>query len=323
MTYTKALREQLYTVAVFSGGTGSGKTKSALRFAAGLAGGKRFAAIDTERRRMRHYADQHDFDIDDMAPPFRPMRFAEKIEDAEKAGYGVLIIDSFSHEWDGDGGVLDWQSEILEQKVTNAKERAQKDNETFNEWKVREALKIGSWAEPKGRERGHGALMRVLLQTNMHLVLCLRAKEKIEIVKEKGKTVVRPHSSAAGLDGWVPITEEQVPFEATFSFMFFAGKSAGVPVPIKLQGQHQDFFPLDRTMSEKSGELVAAWARGGVAKADSKAAATLDECLRAFDAAVDKVTLEAAWRMTRGLPKDQLAEATKFYTAKAKELRKK
>ena len=43
---------------VISGGTGSGKTFSAMRLASGIAGGKPFAVIDTENRRALHYADR-------------------------------------------------------------------------------------------------------------------------------------------------------------------------------------------------------------------------------------------------------------------------
>jgi hypothetical protein len=38
----------------------------------------------------------------------------------------------------------------------------------------------------------------------------------------------------------------------------------GVPLPIKLQQQHKDLFPLDQAITEASGARLAAWAKGGV-----------------------------------------------------------
>ena len=109
--FTRAVRENVPLLLGFSGGTGSGKTYSALRVARGLAGGKRFAVIDTESGRARHYADDFEFDHGDLRAPFRPEAYLEAIVAAERAGYPVVVVDSMSHVWAGDGGVLDWQEE--------------------------------------------------------------------------------------------------------------------------------------------------------------------------------------------------------------------
>ena len=68
--------------------------------------------------------------------------------------------------------------------------------------------------------------------------------------------------SLVGLDGWVPIAEKTLPFELTASFLLTAD-APGYPKPIKLQEQHRALFPLDRPITEESGKLIAAWARGG------------------------------------------------------------
>jgi hypothetical protein len=46
--------------------------------------------------------------------PFSPARYSEAIAAADKAGYPVIVVDSFSHEWAGDGGVLDMQEAELD-----------------------------------------------------------------------------------------------------------------------------------------------------------------------------------------------------------------
>ncbi|MCR4341998.1 MAG: zeta toxin family protein, partial [Gemmatimonadaceae bacterium] len=46
---------------LLAGGTGSGKTESAMRLATGLSGGKPFAVIDSENGRALHKADDYKF----------------------------------------------------------------------------------------------------------------------------------------------------------------------------------------------------------------------------------------------------------------------
>ena len=242
MTYTfrPAKRENVSLLVGIAGGTGSGKTFSAMRLASGMANGARFAVIDTENGRARHYADQFDFDYVDLRAPFRPDAYADAIDAAAKAGYPVIVVDSMSHEWDGDGGCLDWQEEEME-RLGN-----------------REAMKMLSWQQPK---KSHRKMVTRLLQVNAHVILCFRAQDKIEMVKEGGKTVVRPKRSLTGLDGWIPISEPRLPFELTLSVLMTAD-APGVPKPIKLQDQHKAAVPLDRPITEQTGTALAAWASG-------------------------------------------------------------
>ena len=83
----KAIREQVNLIITLAGGTGSGKTVSAMRLATGLSGGKRFAVIDTENGRALHHADNFDFDCGQLRAPFSPMAYMEAIEAADAAGY--------------------------------------------------------------------------------------------------------------------------------------------------------------------------------------------------------------------------------------------
>ena len=60
--FKPAIRENVGLLIGLAGGTGSGKTFSAMRLASGIANGKKFAVIDTEAGRAKHYADQFSFD---------------------------------------------------------------------------------------------------------------------------------------------------------------------------------------------------------------------------------------------------------------------
>lgn len=240
--FTPAVRENVGLWVNMVGGTGSGKTFSALRLASGIAKGEPFAFIDTENRRGLHYADQFNFHHAELTAPFRPESFAEAVEAADKAGYPVIVIDSASLVWSGDGGVLDWQEDEL-QRLGGGNN-----------------VKMLSWAKPK---RAHKKFVQKLLQVKAHVILCLRAEEKIEMVKgANGQMQIVPKVSLTGLDGWVPISEKNLPFEATCSFLLVADKP-GVPHPIKLQEQHKALFPLDKPITEESGKALAKWAAGG------------------------------------------------------------
>lgn len=244
-------------------GTGGGKTFTAMRLASGIAGGKSFAVIDTENRRALHYADQFQFDHAELRPPFRPAAYADAVTAADAAGYPVIVIDSGSHVWAGEGGVLDWQDEELDEMV----KRAQKRNDTRPDWQIRESGKMSAWIKPK---MAHKQMVQKLLQVRAHIILCLRAEEKIEMVRGKdNKMEIVKKQSLTGHDGWIPICEKNLPFEATCSFLLLASKP-GVPIPIKLQEQHKALFPLDKPITEDSGRQIAAWAAG----AQPKTAAT-------------------------------------------------
>jgi hypothetical protein len=240
MTFQPAVRENVPTLTGFAGGTGSGKTVSALRYATGLAAGKRFAVIDTENRRSRMYADAFQFDVLDLEPPFTPARYAEAVAEADTAGYPVIVIDSASHEYAGEGGILDMQ------------------DAEFERMGAREAVKMASWIKPK---MAHKAYVRDLLRVPRHIVMCFRAEPKVEMVKgEKGWQVI-PKPSLTGLDGWVPITEKNLPYELTLSLLLTADHP-GVPKPIKLPKPLRSAVPLDKPIDEDVGKAVAAWASG-------------------------------------------------------------
>jgi len=168
-----------------------------------------------------------------MRPPFRPERFVEGVRAAEAAGAAVVIIDSFSHEYDGQGGIIDWADDLAASGVKSP----------------------GNWKEPK---MAHKRLMNELLQSRASIIFCLRADEKIEIIRdERGRTQVRPL-------GWVPICEKRFAYEMTASFTLTAD-NPGKPnfhLPHKLQEQHRAFFREGEFIDERAGAAIAEWARG-------------------------------------------------------------
>lgn len=268
--FKPAVLQEVNLIIGLVAGTGGGKTYSGMRLASGISGGKRFAVIDTERGRAKHYAKQFAFDHCDLHSPFRPETYAKAILAADAAGYPAIMVDSFSHEWAGEGGILDWQEEEL-------------DRMAGDDWKKRESCKMAAWIKPK---MDHKKMVQRLLQVRAHLILCFRAEEKVEMVKgDDGKMKIVPKVTRTGLDGWIPICEKSFPYELTASFLL-TSDAPGMPKPIKLEHQHRELFPLNQPIDEKAGQRIAQWAAGDGVSGAPPTTAEYDACgdLAAFDA---------------------------------------
>jgi hypothetical protein len=243
-SFRPAVKEEVGLILGLIAPSGGGKTYSAMRLASGIVGeGNKFAVIDTENRRALHYADMFSFDHCELHPPFRPDAYAEAIKEADKAGYKAIVVDSMSHEWASEGGILDWQEAELTRMAGD-------------DWKKREACKMAAWIKPK---QSHKQMVSKLLQVKANLILCFRAEEKVKMEKDKdNKTVIVPI-------GFQPICSKELPYELTVSFLLNPDKP-GIPQPLKLQEQHRKMFPLDKPLNEDSGKLISEWAKGGVKK---------------------------------------------------------
>lgn len=297
--FRPAVRENVGLLIGLSGPSGSGKTYTAMRLAKGIAGDHPFAVIDTEASRAKHYADQFRFDHGDLAPPFTPDRYSEAIEAADKKKYAAIVVDSMSHEWAGEGGILDWQEAELARMAGD-------------DWKKREACRMAAWIKPK---MSHKQMVQRLLQVRAHLILCFRAEPKVEMVRgEGGKMEIREKQSLTGFHGWMPVTEKNLPFELTVSLMFLPEKP-GVPVPIKLQQQHREFFLPDQVVTEDAGVRLAAWARGA-------GSSVVDDWLHRIREAQSKAELTAINRELKSvktrLPDAVLATLRTEYDARLK-----
>lgn len=302
VTFRPGLRENVGLLIGLAGGTGSGKTWSSLQLAKGIAGEKPFAVLDTEARRALHYGDSFRFDHAEIRAPFRPSAYEEAIVAADKAGYPVIVVDSMSHVWAGDGGVLDWQEEEL-------------DRMAGQDWAKRERVKMAAWIKPK---TAHKHMVQRLLQVRAHLILCFRAEEKIEMVKgSDGKLAIVPKQSLTGKDGWIPVCEKNLPFELTASFLLLASKP-GYPQPIKLQEQHRPLFPLDKPINEESGRRIAEWASGGkvsrpAEKVTDDPSASASGGAASYKAALERAAtlddLAAAWATVPKSDKPSLEDA--------------
>jgi hypothetical protein len=244
ITFRPAKLDKTPLLIGIAGCSGSGKTYSALRMAKGIqsvVGGKVFM-IDTEARRGLHYAKMFDFQHGELNPPFRPEAYSSAIQAAVRAGATVIIIDSTSHEHEGQGGILEWQQEEVQRMAGD-------------DYKKREAVKFSAWIQPKA---AHNKFVNILLQTPVHVIFCFRAKDKIELRKIDGK--IKPTEV-----GWQPICADRLEYEMT-ALVVLPPNSKGVPdleaQATKIQEQHRHIIKSGKQLSEEMGAALAKWANG-------------------------------------------------------------
>ncbi len=163
------------------GPSGSGKTYSALKIAEGLGG--KIVLIDTERGSGELYSHVTPYDVGHLDPPFTPAKYVTTIKAAEDAGYDVIIIDSLSHAWAGEGGVLDIHDKIS-QSVRNS---------------------FAAWREVNPQQN---QLIDAMLGSKCHIISTMRTKTSYEIQTEN----VKPKVVKVGL---APIQREGLEYEFT------------------------------------------------------------------------------------------------------------
>lgn len=172
ITFKKATKTQSKLRMALAGPSGSGKTFTGLVFATALANGGKVAVIDTERGSSAKYSDLFEFDQADMRElyprdTFDPANYIECIETAEAAGYAVVLIDSLSHAWEGEGGVLD-KHDAASKRTGNS----------FTAWKDVTPV--------------HRRLVDTILGSPCHIIVTMRSKmDYIQTQDDKGRTVIK------------------------------------------------------------------------------------------------------------------------------------
>lgn len=166
MAFEKARQEDSWLRAAIVGTSGSGKTYTSLLLGCRIAEliGSRVALIDSERKSANKYAKYFDFDTDALDDQ-SPRAYMNKINEAVKLGYRVVIIDSLSHAWMGKGGALEMVDKA-----------AAKSNNRFAPWRDVTPL--------------HNKLVDTMLTAEAHIIATLRVKTDWTYEEnEKGKKV--------------------------------------------------------------------------------------------------------------------------------------
>jgi hypothetical protein len=252
-----------------SGGSGTGKTFTSLRVARGIAEGitgrkgAPIGYVDTENKRALHYKaafpEMMHFDFtaineDGELVGFGPERWIEVIDAAEAAQLPVLIFDSFSHAWEGVGGVLDLHAQVLDRLVRDAERRAD-GRYTVDPAKFSQL----AWAEVKPRYR---RLIDRIVRAKTNIIICTRAKPVMQSgFGEKAKNA-RATKTRRNDVPWDPASDGDLMFEMT-AMVILDPIAPGAPVyQIKVADQFKGIMDPRQPMSEATGLAMAEWAKG-------------------------------------------------------------
>ena len=185
MEFRTAQREQAKLRLGIAGPSGSGKTYSALLIASGLTFWDKIAVIDSENGSADLYAALGSYSVLTIDPPYDPQKYIDAIKLAENKGFEVLVVDSLSHAWAGEGGILDQQGKAADSKY-----------------------KGNSWAAWREFTPKHNALIEAILKSPCHIIVTLRSKTEYAQVIENGKPVVKKL-------GMAPIQRDGLEYEFT------------------------------------------------------------------------------------------------------------
>lgn len=241
--------------------SGGGKTYSALLLAAGIAGDKgRVAMIDTENGRGEMYSDSpgirsafpKGFEYLRIDPPYGPSEYMEAIKAAEAIPeITVAVIDSASHEWEGTGGCCEIAEKFKLKGMPN-------------------------WAKAKLE---HKRFLNHCLSSRLHIIFCLRAREKVKIVKVNGKDEIVPQ-------GLQPICEKNFVFEQLLSLQL--EEKTHHAIVLKAPEGLQSIFSEGHLVTKADGDKIRQWNEGGQAldpneQLQKRARAAADEGEAAYE----------------------------------------
>jgi len=227
IVWKRAERKRVKLRISLCGPSGSGKTYSALKIAKGLGG--KVALLDAESGRGSLYSSDFDYTVAELSAPYSPARYIEYIKSAEQGGFDVLIIDSLSHAWAAEGGVLD---------MVDKKSAASRGN-SFTAWRD---------VTPE-----QNRLVEAIISSKMHIIITLRSK--VEYVVETDQTGrTRPRKI-----GLAPVQREGLEFEFTVGFdLSTNGNIASTSKDNTKLFRNQDFV-----IDESTGQKLIEWVMSG------------------------------------------------------------
>ncbi len=222
----KAQRTKAKLRLAIAGPSGSGKTMGSLKLAKGLGG--KVCLIDTERGSGDLYANLYEYDVITLEPPFKPDILIEALNAAEAAGYDVIIVDSLSHFWADEGGLLD-QADKMESAGKN---------------------RFTLWAEITPQ---HRRLVNALLNSPKHIVATMRSKQSYEMEKDEktGKNTVKKM-------GLAPVQREGMEYEFTVFFDVDSTHNAKASKD-RTNMFGNEYFRID----ESIGKRISTWLNDG------------------------------------------------------------
>lgn len=233
--------------------SGAGKTYSALLMAFGLGG--KVGLIDTENGSGDLYAHLGEYDVITLRAPYDVSKYLSAIKTFEDAGYSVIIIDSLSHAWAGEGGFLDKHGKM-----------ADRGTNSFAAWRT---------LTPE-----HNSLVEAMLKSPAHIIATMRSKQEYVLeLNDKGKQTPRKV-------GLAPVQREGMEYE--FTVMLDVDMSHHATASKDRTG----LFPTGKffKITPYTGKELIEWLNQGVEDNSEKLRSFYGEALEVIkDSALDEI----------------------------------
>lgn len=224
----KAQRSKAKLRLGLAGPSGAGKTHSSLLIAKGL--GPKIAMIDTENKSGDLEEGKPgipEYDVITLGAPFTCEKYIGAIKHLENNNYDVIIIDSSTHAWAGEGGLLDLQGKMVDSGKANS----------YTAWR---------FITPK-----HNALVEAILQSKCHIIATMRSKMEYSITDNGGKKEVKKV-------GMEPIQRDGMEYEFTLFLDLDHNHTASTSKDRTSLFDGQYFKP-----SEEIGRKLLEWLEAG------------------------------------------------------------
>lgn len=296
--FQKAVRADIPLRVLLIGLSGSGKTYTALALAAHM--GTKVAVIDTENGSASKYAGDpcrchacrgsdrsFDFDVLELNE-HSPKAYMDAMQAAATHGYGVVVLDSVSHEWEGKGGCLE---------MVDASEARNKH---------------AAWGPVT---KAHNSFLQFVRDFPGHVIATCRAKEKHE---KRGKEVVSR--------GVLPVQREGIEYEFDVALFMDGGSGSVIKTRAAVldgwMGEHPGGDLADRLLAWSEGLSEPAprveWDRERVAELEAEVA-RLGEQIGQQDLAARRVREAKGDLLALEALRDKLAALVAEAAAQAEE----
>ncbi|WP_164882253.1 AAA family ATPase [Latilactobacillus curvatus] len=247
MEITVAKREKMKIPILVTGVSGAGKTVSSLLIAKGIVEEMfpdlsdqeqwlKIAVIDTEHNRSKYYADSEidgskigEFLHADFEPPYNAFELEKGVIELKQRGVEVIVLDSLTHLWSGDGGI---QSQV---DSINSKKRSGNN--------------MTAWSDVKPEI---DKLFSLITNSSVFFICTARSKTGYDMEKnDKGKIVpVKVGLKPEIRDGWE--------FEFAINFSINQDHIADVTK------DNTNLFKSSAVINEFVGQQIYRWASEGL-----------------------------------------------------------
>jgi hypothetical protein len=164
----------------------------------------------------------------EIKAPFTTEKYINAFNDAIKAGYDVLIVDSISHAWNGEGGILDRKNQL-----------DARGGNSFTNW--------GKFTPEQEK------FVAALSLSDIHLIATMRSKQEY-VLSDNGKGKQAPQKV-----GMAPVQREGMEYEMSVVFDVAMNHEAAVS-----KDRTGLFVDKIFKITPETGETIKTWLEAGV-----------------------------------------------------------